>query len=81
MGSETAPVQRVKHTRGWEFRSPNFELMYCLSSPDFFLKAVDRIVSSHYNRCKNTQMINYSLFQMEYVYVIFCQRDLSQMVR
>lgn len=46
-GSENAPVQRAKQTSGWENGRPNFELINCLSSPDFFLNAVERMVSSH----------------------------------
>lgn len=51
-GSEKAPVQRAKQTRGWGFERPNLELISCLSSPDFFLKAVERMVSSHCNLYK-----------------------------
>lgn len=50
-GSEKAPVQRAKQIRGWEFGRPNFALRICLSSQDFFLKAAERMVSSH---CKLT---------------------------
>lgn len=53
MGSETAPVQRAKQTRGWNCWRENFELMSCLSSPDLFHNAVDRMVSNHCSWKKN----------------------------
>lgn len=46
-GSDKAPVQRAKQTRGWELVRPSLELRSCLSSPLFFHKAADTMLSNH----------------------------------
>lgn len=40
-------MQREKQTSAWGSDGPNLELISCLSSPDFFRKAVERMVSNH----------------------------------
>lgn len=61
-GSENAPVQRAKQASGSDLGRPKFELISCFSSPDFFLKAVERIDSSHCNLKKSCKKCSLLLF-------------------
>jgi len=60
-GSDNAPVQRAKQTRGSKSVIHNFDLISCFSSPFFFLRAADIKLSSHCLTNKNNNQMKHEM--------------------